>query len=161
MMTIKLFLLLFAAILPSSVAEVFYVTPTTSANPSCSSPCHTLDQYAQDHTLFGGHTNITMVFLSGQHYLSYNFSLSGVDKLTLQRQEKTTTDVFVNLQAVQIHLNISTHLMIRDITLRSRNTQKRYTVISTLAQTISLLYLTLDRMTLDFQEVNSSTSKFE
>ena len=161
MMTIKLFLLLFAAILPSSVAEVFYVTPTTSANPSCSSPCHTLDQYAQDHTLFGGHTNITMVFLSGQHYLSYDLPLSGVDEITMQRQENTTMDVFVNLQAVQIHLNISTHLMIHDITFRSGNTQKRYTVISTLAQTISLLCLTLNGVTLNFQRVKSSTSKFE
>ena len=143
------------------MAEVFYVTPTTPANPSCSSPCHTLDQYAQDHTLFGGHTSITMVFLSGQHNFRYELPLSGVDELTLQRQEKTTMDVFVNLQAVQIHLNISTHLMIHDITLRSGNTPKRYTVISTLAQTISLLYLTLNGVTLNFQRVKSSTSKFE
>ena len=161
MMIIKLFLLLFPAILTSSVAEVFYVTPTTSANPSCSSPCHTLGQYAQDHTLFGGHANITMVFLSGQHNLSYDLPLSGVDELTMQRQENTTMDVFVNLQAVQIHLNISTHLMIHDITFRSGNTPKRCTVISTLAQTISLLYLTLNGVTLNFQRVKSSTSKLE
>ena len=154
MMTIKLLLMLFAAILPSSVAEVFYVTPTTSANPSCSSPCHTLNQYAQDHTLFGGHTNITMVFLSGQHNLSYDLTISGVNELTLQRQENTTMDVFVNLQAVQI-LNISTHLMIRDITMRSG-----YTEISLLAQTISLLYLTLDMVTLNFQR-KISTLRFE
>ena len=154
MMTIKLFLLLFAAILPSSVAEVFYVTPTTSSNPSCSSPCHTLDQYAQDHTLFGGHTNITMVFLSGQHYLSYDLTISGVDELTMRRQENTTMDVLVNLQTVTV-LNISTFLMIRDITLRFGHIE-----IHTLAQTISLLRLTLDKVTLKFRRKNS-TSKFE
>ena len=55
-------------------------------------------------------------------------------------------DVFVNLQFVQIHLNISSYIMIRDITLISG-----YAQISLIAKTISLLYLTLDGVALNFQ----------
>ena len=156
MMAIKMFLLLFAAILPSSVAEVFYVTPTTSANPSCSSPCHTLDQYAQDHTLFGGHTNITMVFLSGQHNLSYDLTISGVDELTMQGRKNCThgNEILVNLQLVRIHLDVSTYLMIRDMTLRSRLVQQRIE-ISGPGIYISLLNLTLNLVAINIQRAFS------
>ena len=156
MMALKLFLLLFAAILPSSVAEVFYVTPTTSTNPSCSSPCHTLDQYAQDHTLFGGHTNITMVFLSGQHYLSYGLTISGVDELTLQGRKNCThgNEILVNLQLVRIHLDVSTYVMICDMTLRSRLIQQRIE-ISGPGIDISLLNLTLNLVSLNIQRAFS------
>ena len=64
-------LLLTAGILSLCVAEVFHVTPTLPAAQSCPSPCHTLDQYAQDTSLFAGHTNISLVFLEGLHNLSY------------------------------------------------------------------------------------------
>ena len=61
-------LLLTAGLLSLCVAEVFHVTPTLPATQSCPSPCHTLDQYAQNTSLFAGmctgleYTAVTMIY---------------------------------------------------------------------------------------------------
>ena len=69
---LQLTLLLTAGLLSQCVAEVFHVTPTLPATEDCPSPCYTLDQYAQNTSLFAGHTNISLVFLKGAHNLSYS-----------------------------------------------------------------------------------------
>ena len=108
------------------------------------------------HTLFGGHTNITLVFLSGQHYLSYDLTISGVDELSLQGRKNCThgNEILVNLQLVRIHLDVSTYLMICDMTLRSRLIQQRIE-ISGPGIDISLLNLTLNLVTLNIRRAFS------
>ena len=76
---LQLSLLLTAVCLSLCGAEVFHVTPTLPAAQSCPPPCHTLDQYAQDTSLFAGHTNISLVFLKGVHNLSYTLNITGLD----------------------------------------------------------------------------------
>ena len=78
-------LLLTAGLLSLCVAEEFFVTPN-SAQP-CPQPCQTLDQYAQDTFPFGGHTNISLIFLEGVHNLtSNNLYILEVDEITFQPQ---------------------------------------------------------------------------
>ena len=60
-MMLNLLLLLIYNLLSLCVAEVFHVTPTLPATQDCPSPCHTLDQYAQNTSLFEGHTNTSTV----------------------------------------------------------------------------------------------------
>ena len=50
----QLLLLLTAGRLSVCTAEEFYVSPTPVTPEYCPSPCHTLDQYAQDTSLFSG-----------------------------------------------------------------------------------------------------------
>ena len=51
---------------------------TPSATPNCPSPCHALDQYAQNTSLFAGQANISLVFLKGVHNLRNNLTISGL-----------------------------------------------------------------------------------
>ena len=81
----QLTLLLIASLLSLCVAEVFHVNATHPASPDqdCPQPCHTLDQYAQNTSLFAGHTNISLVFLDGVHILNNTLSVSGIDGIFL------------------------------------------------------------------------------
>ena len=96
-------LLLTAGILSLCVAEVFHVTPTLPAAQSCPPPCHTLDQYAQNTSLFAGHTNISLVFLKGVHNLSYTLRITGFDLntntsiLAFQGQGALPGDTVINM----------------------------------------------------------------
>ena len=100
---LQLSLLLTAVYFSLCVAEVFHVTPTLPAAQSCPPPCHTLDQYAQDTSLFAGHTNISLVFLKGVHNLSYTLSISGLELntnisiLAFQGQGALPGDTVINL----------------------------------------------------------------
>ena len=82
---LQLTLLLIASLLSLCVAEVFHVNATHPASPDqdCPQPCHTLDQYAQNTSLFAGHTNISLVFLDGVHILNNTLSVSGIDGVFL------------------------------------------------------------------------------
>ena len=79
------------------------MTPTLPPAQSCPPPCHTLDQYAQNTSLFAGHTNISLVFLEGVHNLSYTLSISGLDLNTnislfaFQGQGALPGDTVINL----------------------------------------------------------------
>ena len=93
------------------------MTPTLPAAQSCPSPCHTLDQYAQDTSLFAGHTNISLVFLEGVHNLSYTLSISGLDLntnislLAFQGQGALPGDTVINLlPPASFFLSDFTHL---------------------------------------------------
>ena len=59
-------------------------TTTHPASPDqdCPQPCHTLDQYAQNTSLFAGHTNISLVFLDGIHILSGTLNIDGVEEIS-------------------------------------------------------------------------------
>ena len=148
-------ILLTAATLSPGVAEVFYVTP---APQPCPSSCHTLDQYAQNETLFEDHANVTLIFLCGQHILNQNLTISGMDQLSLQGEINCTMDenkVSIDLQVlVRIALEVSTHLLICDVTLRSEISQQSVEIRGP-TKDISLLYLTLDMVTLNIQQAFS------
>ena len=118
----QLSLLLTAGILSVCVAEVFHVTPTLPAAQFCPSPCHTLDQYAQNTSLFAGHTNISLVFLKGVHNLSYPLSISGLDLntnislLAFQGQGALPGDTVINLlPPASISLSNITRLRMLDM----------------------------------------------
>ena len=83
---LQLTLLLIASLLSLCVAEVFHVNATHPASPDqdCPQPCHTLDQYAQNTSLFAGHTNISLVFLDGVHILNNMLNIDGVEEISLQ-----------------------------------------------------------------------------
>ena len=119
---LQLSLLLTAVCLSLCVAEVFHVTPTLPAAQSCPSPCHTLDQYAQNISLFAGHTNISLVFLKGVHNLSYTLNISGLDLntnislLAFQGQGALPGDTVINLlPPASFFLSDFTHLRMLDI----------------------------------------------
>ena len=119
---LQLSLLLTAVCLSLCVAEVFHVTPTLPAAQSCPSPCHTLDQYAQNISLFAGHTNISLVFLKGVHNLSYTLNISGLDLntnislLAFQGQGALPGDTVINLlPPASISLSNITHLRMLDM----------------------------------------------
>ena len=77
-------LLLTVGLLSLCVAKEFFVTPN-STQP-CQSPCHTLDYYAQNTSLFAGYTNISLIFLEGVHTLSYDLTVAAYDEITLKPQ---------------------------------------------------------------------------
>ena len=97
---LQLTLLLTAGLLSLSVTEVFHVTPTLPATQDCLSPCHTLNQYAQNlQTLLHQHTNISMVFLKGVHNLSYNVIISSnvFNNVEFQGQGPVPGDTVIRL----------------------------------------------------------------
>ena len=73
---LQLTLLITSSFLLLCVAKEFHVTPTLPALQHCPPPCHTLDQYAQNTSLFAEHNEISLLFLEGVHNLSYNFELN-------------------------------------------------------------------------------------
>ena len=96
-------LLLILICLPyACLAEVFHVTPVLPATQPCLQPCYTLDQYAQNTSLFAGHTNISLVFLDGVHILNSTLSISGINEISLQPQANnilsTRSSVIVRAQ---------------------------------------------------------------
>ena len=158
-MALKLLLLLIATVVSQGVAEVFHVTPTLPATQPCPPPCYTLDQYAQNDTLLEGYINITLIFVSGQHVLSHNLSISGVDQLSMQVETNATcnvhrNDVSITLKQAQICLNISTHVKICDITIKS-SLDHQTLEISGPTEDLLLLHLTLGSMILKVQQVLS------
>ena len=91
-------LLLTTGLLSLCVAEVFHVTPTLPATQDCPSPCYTLDQYAQNTSLFAGHTNISLVFLKGVHNLSYIVIIPNVfNNIEFQGQGPVPGDTVIRL----------------------------------------------------------------
>ena len=70
------------------VELVYYVTPTLPPNPDCPDglPCHTLEHYFSNSSFTEQTTNLSMIFLAGQHagvckqteLKSLSFSASGV-----------------------------------------------------------------------------------
>ena len=103
-------LLLTCGLLSLCVAEVFYVTPSNT--PNCLSPCHTLDQYAQNTSLFEGQTNISLVFLEGIHSLRSNLTISGlyhnsnISLLVFQGQGASPEDTIIEFTSLGlVHLS--------------------------------------------------------
>lgn len=70
-------------------AEIYFVTPNSSI--SCpKGPCQTFTQYAAQP--FSDSSNVTMVFLEGEHILSRTFSLHSLNSLTFK-----SIDPYVNM----------------------------------------------------------------
>ena len=86
---------------------VYYVTPTLPPNPDCPDglPCHTLEHYFSNSSFTEQTTNLSMVFLTGQHagvckqteLKSLSFSASGVGH---EVAINCTTIVFSNAVAI-------------------------------------------------------------
>ena len=109
MLQLTLDLLLTTGLLSVCVAETFHVAPTLPAAQSCPQPCHTLDQYAQNTSLFAGHTEISLVFLEGVHNLTDSLIISGLDlnsyELEFRGQGAVPGDTVINLLSqASIHL---------------------------------------------------------
>ena len=81
---LQITLLLIASLLSLCVAEVFHVNATHPASPDqdCPQPCHTLDQYAQNTSLFAEQPNISLVFLDGVHILNSMLNIDGVEEIS-------------------------------------------------------------------------------
>ena len=87
------------------------MTPTLPATQDCPSPCHTLNQYAQNTSLFARHINISMVFLNGVHNLnsSLSISLTESNNSVLEFQGLGGTVIIMSPSAL-IDLSDITHL---------------------------------------------------
>ena len=124
---IQLTLLLTAGVLSLSVAKVFYVTPTVLATQACPDhdpPCYSLDQYAQNTSLFVGHTNISLIFLKGVHNLSYNFTFSLNDSsnsiLEFRGQTTVSGDTIIKmLPSASVFLSGMIHFTLVNIHMES------------------------------------------
>ena len=121
-MAIKSLMILLIVATLSRATKIFHVTPTISAAYLCPPPCHTLDHYAQNPFLFAEYTNITVIFLRGEHNLTLNL-IFNCSELTLQGQkqrEHTESGVVINFKSkTKVYFEKSSHLSIRDVTLRS------------------------------------------
>ena len=99
-------LLLLAAglvyLLPSCAAVDFYVTPTHPPNQTCpGQPCYSLNQYAQNLTLFEDQKNLSLLLLSGKHTLTHDLSFTGIVKLVIS---KLVTSSAADDDRVVIHM---------------------------------------------------------
>ena len=119
---LRLTLLLTTGFLSLCVAEVFHVTPNLPATLLCPSPCHTLDQYAQNTSLLAGHTNISLVFLKGVHSLNYSLIMSGLDLnsnttiIVFRGQGFLPGDTVINLMPLTfIYLHDAAHVRLVNI----------------------------------------------
>ena len=99
------------------------MTPTLPATQSCPPPCHTLDQYAQNTSLFAGDTNISLIFLNGVHNLSNDLIISLANwtnsLLEFQGQGKVPEDTMITLlPSISIDLSDITHLSLVNINVQ-------------------------------------------
>ena len=81
-------LLLLAAslvcLLPSCAAVDFYVK--SSSNQTCpGQPCYSLNQYAQNLSLFEDQRNISLLLLSGNHSLTHDLNITRIDTLVIRK----------------------------------------------------------------------------
>ena len=110
--------------------------------------------------LFAEDTNITLIFLVGEHNLSHDLTID-CSELFLQGEkesEQAENGVVVNFNSTaKIHFEISNYLAIYNITLRSEiGTQKFEITSPTIHSVTSLLHgLTLDRMNLAVRQAFS------
>ena len=132
---LQLTLLLTPGLLSLCVAEVFHVTPTLPAAQFCPPPCHTLDQYAQNTSMFAGHTNTSLIFLEGIHnlsyYLSFKFLYSRDQVLMFQGQGAVPGDTVITLlPSANIGLRNIKHLKLVNIQMKQHSIQQqRYPTI--------------------------------
>ena len=86
--TVLVVVLLLSTPFCCSADNVYCVTPTLSADTSCSScppdstHCTTLSEYAQETELYFT-SNTTIVFLPGDHTLNVNITVANISRLTL------------------------------------------------------------------------------
>ena len=70
-----------------SLQDIRYVRPNDDSTTSCPrSPCHSIDQYAEDTTRYFT-TGSTFIFLAGNHSVSTTLNITNVHNLTLQGDE--------------------------------------------------------------------------
>ena len=73
-------------LLTSCAAMDFYVTLTNPPNQTCpGQPCYSLNQYAQNLTLFEDQRNISLLLLSGNHTLTHVLNFTKIDKLMINK----------------------------------------------------------------------------
>ena len=156
-------LILTASLLSLCVAEEFCVTPTLPATQSSLRSCHTLDQYAQNTSLFAGHTNITLVFLEGDHNFSYDLTLPEVNQLTLRKSKVSEKVHVVNIciqatHLLQIRLSTLATLYISDVTI-SRGVYNLLPVIAIEPEVamVTLLRFNLKRIQLGIYSTQIAT----
>ena len=71
-----------------AAGEVYYIT-TNSTDPCVIQPCPTLSQFAANSSYYL-HSNTTLVFLPGTHYLSkVNLTLSSMDNFAMKSENLT------------------------------------------------------------------------
>ena len=120
----QLILLLAAGYLSVCGAEVFYVSPTLRVPQNCPSPCHSLDEYAQNISLLAIHTNISLVFLEGVHDLSYNLTVTGlrdsnpnISMIMFRGNGAQPGTTVINLQS-QVFISFSDVINVRLLNIR-------------------------------------------
>ena len=57
--------------------------PTSTATACSTNPCHTLSEYAQDSGQYFNNSNLTLLFLPGNHTLDVNLTITGIYQLEI------------------------------------------------------------------------------
>ena len=104
-----------------SYAAVYYVTPH-SPNPNCPSgePCLTINEYAQrDH--FNGETNISLIFLNGDHHLTArDFLIKNKEVLKVSPINQTEVKIQLSNETLTIVQSVY-EIKISGVTFISKN----------------------------------------
>ena len=97
-------------------SETYFVTPNSSI--SCpKGPCQTLAQYATQS--FSDSSNITMVFLEGEHILSHTFSLHSLNSLTIKSIDPSVNMTISCLGEGRLVLHDIHNVLLSNVTLVS------------------------------------------
>ena len=96
-----------ASLLKLYAAVNFTATPELPAASYCPMPCHTLNEYAANVSLFQGQANISIVLLSGIHHLNQDLRISRIKKVTIQGLNR--------LQNATIIIHNETRIMVSDV----------------------------------------------
>ena len=120
-------LLLLAAslvcLLPSCAAVDFYVK--SSSNQTCpGQPCYSLNQYAQNLSLFEDQRNISLLLLSGNHTLTHVLNITGIDTLVISKSVYSSVvdvdRVVIDLKA-KIYVSSVSVFGVYNITMTSKD----------------------------------------
>ena len=166
MKMLQLTLLLTASLLSLCVAEVFHVNATHPASPDqdCPQPCHTLDQYAQNTSLFAGHTNISLVFLDGVHHLNSILSISGNNGIFLHPKAEVlrsgNSSVVVRSQNDTIKILLyGQRIIVYKLVLESTDIQLGQRPIPILHDKISVVFATIRECHMLYGGIQIDTGK--
>lgn len=86
-----------ASSLNTNDSESYYIIPNGSSHVSCPGerPCYTLNQYARNSSrsskFWGENRNLSLILFGGVHVLSYNFTISNVERISVHRAGISTS----------------------------------------------------------------------
>ena len=154
--TMFMHLLLLAAslvcLLPSCAAMDLYVTPTHPPNQTCpGQPCYSLNQYAQNLTLFKDQRNISLLLLSGNHTLTHVLNFTVIDELLISKSGHSGTaddDRVVIVLEAEIYVSSVSVFGVYNISMTSKDPKYRPVFNITEAETITQYQVEMENVEL-------------